>query len=297
MDFLEKRRKLGYTCLGVLYMVDYKQLNRLQSEQYVGYQHISVRKHEVTECVQHWHNFFELELILSGSATHIYNGTAYPIERGSAYLLTPVDFHGLEIQEPLELINISFDDVSMPVEMYACLSNPEARMFCRLSENELDRLCMAAKLLQEECKSDGPCKRQLLEYLLKHFYKERLTENTPEIKHLQGIQKAIDYIELHFREPITLYQIAELSGYNESYFSKLFWKVTGQTYKQRVRDLRIGYAKMLLANGFSVTETCFASGFGSLSNFQETFRKECGVSPGMYPQRYKANSTADKIIK
>lgn len=275
-------------------MADYKQLNRLQSAQYVGYQHISVRKHKVTECVQHWHNFFELELILSGNATHIYNGTAYPIERGNAYLLTPVDFHGLEIQTPLELINISFDDVSMPVEMYARLSHPEDRMFCKLSEEELDRLCTAAKLLQDECKTDGPCKMQLLEYLLKHFSRERLTENTPEIKQLQGIQKAIDYIELHFREPITLQQIAGLSGYNASYFSKLFWKVTGQTYKKRVRDLRIGYAKMLLVNGFSVSEACFASGFGSLSNFQETFRKECGVSPSAYPRKYKTQSASDK---
>lgn len=92
-------------------------------------------------------------------------------------------------------------------------------------------------------------------------------------------------IELHFREQITLEQLAGLSGYSPAYFSELFRKVTGQTYKNRLLSLRTGYAQMLLSNGFSVSEACFASGFGSLSNFFRVFQRMCHISPNAYRKK------------
>ena len=35
----------------------------------------------------HWHEFYELELVLSGTGTHVLNGTEYPWERGRMHLL------------------------------------------------------------------------------------------------------------------------------------------------------------------------------------------------------------------
>lgn len=263
---------------------EYKAINRLQSDQHIGQQHISVQRHRTENYPQHWHNYFEIELVLSGYATHVYNGYEYSIEKGDLYLLTPVDFHGMDAKEPVELINISFDDACLSPNMLSWLSAPEIRKLYRLTSDEFDRFYMAAQLLEFECSCGGICAMQLLEYLLSCFTRlnpER-TEQDMEITHLQGIKKAISYIEMHFREHITLEQLADLSGYNPSYFSELFRKVTGQTYKVRLRELRISYAKMLLANGLPVSETCFASGFGSLSNFTAVFREKCGMSPKDY---------------
>lgn len=265
-------------------MREYKTFNRLQSSQYIGQQHISVQHHYTGKHPQHWHNYFELELILSGGAVHVYNGVQYKIEKGDVYLLTPVDFHGLEGNGQVELINISFDDTCLPPNMLSWLSSPDTEKFYKLTEEEFDRFYMAAKLLQHECECGGPCAMQLLEYLLSCFARRAPKNKSRSVgkKHLQGIKKAISYIELHFRENMTLKQLAELSGYSPSYFSELFRKVTGQTYIERLRELRVSYAKMLLANGFSVSEACFASGFGSLSNFTATFREKCGMPPNDY---------------
>ena len=267
----------------------YQNMNRLLSDQYLGQQHIDVQRHLTGKWPQHWHNYFEIELILSGEAVHTYNGTEYPIQKGDLYLLTPVDFHGIDTDEAVDLINISFDETCLSPSILTWLSHPEADKHCRLEGEKFDRFVMAAQLLQHECACQGECTAQLLEYILRCF-----ARNTAEPKgksagknQLEGIKKAISFITLHFREHITLAQLATISGYNPSYFSELFCKVTGQTYKERVRELRTNYARMLLANGFSVSEACFASGFGSLSNFTATFKAKFGLSPNDYKRSVK----------
>lgn len=267
-----------------MHMNEYTRVKRLRSEEYIGEGHIAVQRHTGASYPQHWHSYFEIEMVLEGSAEHIYNGREYSIEKADAYILTPVDFHGMEARGPLELINISFDDVSVPESMLPFLSDPEWEKVCRFSPAEYDRFLMAALLLEHECESGGPCTAQLLEYLLSCFVRREPGNRKPPVgkEQLVGLRKAIAYIELHFRENITLEQLATLSGYHPSYFSELFRKVTGQTYKERLRALRIRYAQMLLRNGFTVSEACFASGFGSLSNFSAAFREKCGLPPNEY---------------
>lgn len=268
----------------VRHMKEYRNINRLQSNQFVGENHIRVRQQFTVNYPQHWHNYFEVELVLSGSAKHTYNGKEYTIQKADAYLLTPVDFHGMESPDRVELLNISFDDVCVPSGMLSLLSAPETERLYKLDEAEFERFYMGAQLLQYECQTGGPCANQLLEYLLSSLLR-RKSANRDQIvdsEQLEGIKKAISYVELHFREHISLAQLAAISGYNPSYFSELFRKVTGQTYKERLQQLRISYAKMLLANGISVSDACFASGFGSLSNFSASFRKHCGQSPNNY---------------
>lgn len=271
-------------------MKEYRQINRLQSEQYIGKQHIAVQRHcTAADYPQHWHDYFEIELILSGSGTHILNGQEYAVEQGDAYILTPIDFHSIKPNQTTEILNISFDEGKLPQSMLPFLSGCGGGKSYHFAPEEFHRFVMAADLLQSECETHGPCTLQLLEYLLSCFMRRESAraDLSTRREHLQGIENAISYIELHFREPINLEQLAERSGYHPSYFSELFRKVTGQTYKERLCSLRINYAQMLLANGLSVSEACFAAGFGSLSNFSAAFRKKCGLSPNEYRSRMR----------
>ena len=103
-------------------------------------------------------------------------------------------------------------------------------------------------------------------------------------EHLSGIQKAILYLEMHFKENISLPALAKEAGFNPTYFSELFRRTTGQSYKQRLTELRIRYAKMLLKNGISISRACCESGFGSLSNFTAVFKQTYGITPRQYQQ-------------
>ena len=90
----------------------HKEILRLQATDKIGNQHIAVKRQTYSTYPQHWHNYFEIEIVVAGEGTHNLNGTAYPVGKGDAYLLTPVDFHEIEAYSSIELINVSFDDSS-----------------------------------------------------------------------------------------------------------------------------------------------------------------------------------------
>ncbi len=270
-------------------MREYKKIPRLMAGDKIGNRHIAVERHISLDYPQHWHNYFEVEIIVSGTGQYIYNGTAYPISKGDAYLLTPVDFHEIEALSPVELINISFDEMWLSENMRTFLYTTDFAKIRRFDKDDYERLVMAAELLRHECESDAPCMNQLLDYIFSRFVLQdtKRYDSISNQAHLTGIKKAVAYIELHFREKVTLQRLSAISGYNPTYFSELFRKFTGETYIERLTSLRINYAKALLASGLCVSDACFESGFGSLSNFLAVFKARCGMPPREYQRTCK----------
>ncbi len=282
---LLQNRKIPDILNRVIHMEQNNRLRRLWAEEEIGdVHHIAVTRHEISSFPLHWHNYFELEIILSGMGKHILNGKAYDIGRGSVYILTPVDFHAVDAVSPLERINISFEDACLSQENLAFLLTCDGIKCQSLESGAFDRIVMCAELLRYECESGGSCKQQLLEYILSKLRQNMGTSYSKpaDRERLTGIQKAVTYMQLHFRERITLKQLSGISGYSETYFSELFRKTTGQSYIDRLQTLRLRYAAVLLSNGLRVTDACYESGFGSISSFQVAFKKKYGVSPGLY---------------
>ena len=57
---------------------------RLQARDKIGNRHIAVKRQVYCAYPQHWHNYFELEIVVAGEGMHILNGTAYPVSKGAA---------------------------------------------------------------------------------------------------------------------------------------------------------------------------------------------------------------------
>ena len=91
------------------------------------------------------------------------------------------------------------------------------------------------------------------------------------------------YLFRHFREDVTLAQVAEKSGYTPNYFSHLFHESCGIRFVDFLTQLRLNYARtMLLTTNQSVSQIAQSSGFSSSSNFFRAFRKDTGLSPLEY---------------
>ncbi|MBQ8203804.1 MAG: AraC family transcriptional regulator [Clostridia bacterium] len=246
--------------------------------------HISISTHHSKGFRTHWHTFFEIEIVTSGKGIHNLNGQQFEIKKGSIYLLGPTDFHGFYAPSSISMINISFDEEMLTDDILSFLISSSPKKSYDLESGDYNRIIMAAKLLQHECEVGGSCKKQLCQYILSFFTRNMNIENMDYVNHIQlsGIRKSILYLEMHFREKLTLEALAKHAGFNPTYFSELFKKVTGETYVERLNTLRTGYAAMLLANGFSVSDSCYMSGFGSLSNFLSVFKAKFGVTPSSY---------------
>ncbi len=236
----------------------------------------------------HWHSYFELEIITDGEAEHYLNDEKYTVSRGSAYILNPTDFHEMLPRGELSLWNVCFDEEMISERRLFELSASDKKRIFTLDESQLSKICALTEILRSESEErGGGCSRELCESLLTLIMRNGENTEQTEIGSLDGIRRAMVYLGVHFRESPSLEKIAEQAGFHPTYFSELFKKVTGESYSDRLNTLRTGYAKGLLARGFSVTEACYQSGFGSLSNFLRVFKKSTGISPEEYRKKYR----------
>ena len=95
------------------------------------------------------------------------------------------------------------------------------------------------------------------------------------------ILAACRYIHEHFRDPLTLADIADKANMNPSSFCRFFRKSTGQPIFEYIHDLRIGKACNLLLgkNSLSISDIAFQSGFNSQTLFNRIFLKKKGMTP------------------
>jgi two-component system, response regulator YesN len=98
------------------------------------------------------------------------------------------------------------------------------------------------------------------------------------------ISKALDFINNHFHEDITLNGISEHVYMSPWYFSKLFKKETGETFTEFLLKCRIEKAKELLKNSFELKayEIAEQVGFNDARYFGQIFKKVTGLTPIEY---------------
>ena len=107
-------------------------------------------------------------------------------------------------------------------------------------------------------------------------------------KSSQKINKVYHYTIDHFREPISLAQVAALTNHSPAAFCRYFKTRTRKSYFQYLTEVRIAYACQLLMEGnLDVAEVCFASGFNNLSNFHKQFKKIVKFTPSEYQKKSK----------
>ncbi len=101
------------------------------------------------------------------------------------------------------------------------------------------------------------------------------------------ILKAISIVKAQFADELSIAALAKKSGLSERNFSRLFRSEVGLSPKQFLTKVRIDKSKGLLTSGLSVTESAYAVGYQSLSQFIQSFRQLTGQIPSEY-----ASSTA-----
>lgn len=99
-----------------------------------------------------------------------------------------------------------------------------------------------------------------------------------------------EYTMNHYREKITLDDIAKVAAMTPNAFCKYFKKRTRKTYITFLNELRIEEScKLLLQNPeLSIAEIAEQSGFQNLSNFNRKFKALQIVSPLQFKQGHKA---------
>lgn len=236
----------------------------------------------------HWHNFIELELVLSGRGEQILNGQQMELAKGCLSVLRLTDFHQVDPKENLHLLNLMVDDNLLSEEMLSKLTAGNT-LFFKLSDEQTDTLEKLFRLCMAENKTPSPDLRYLKQIIICIFLK--VLKLSPQSKGKtptdeRPIQAALLYIHMHFRENPKLSEVAKIAHYNTSHFSHTFHKELGTTYCDYLNMLKISYAKeLLISTSLKILDICYECGFASHSNFLRLFKEKIGLSPMQYRQK------------
>ena len=247
-------------------------------------------RHSLTdEIAVHWHEFYELAFAISGEGTHLLNGTAHSLAYGAVFLLTPTDFHALKPDVragTLELYNFVFSDALLSAEIRALVFGASKNYHVQFLDAERARMRERFHAIWTEGQADAPghglMVRALLEQILITLARQQPPPDPqayPSIHH-PAIQQALIYIDHHFREPLSLKDLAEQVHLAPNYLSELFQRTTGMPFGVYLQDVRLRFALSILqSSSVSITEACYISGFSNLSHFTRAFKKKFGDSP------------------
>ncbi|HON52633.1 MAG TPA: AraC family transcriptional regulator [Bacteroidales bacterium] len=101
--------------------------------------------------------------------------------------------------------------------------------------------------------------------------------------HNYNINKIYEYVEQHFKNKITLEEIASHVNMTVISFSRLIKNRTGKTFVEFLNDYRIQYAiRLLMESSKTVSEITDECGFNNQANFNRIFKLKTGYTPTDY---------------
>lgn len=102
------------------------------------------------------------------------------------------------------------------------------------------------------------------------------------------LKPAIEYIDTHTKENITLDDMAKLCNVSSSYFSKLFTREMGENFSSYISKSKISLAKSILeATDMPISELAYYIGFNDCGYFIKQFKRYEGVTPAVYRKYIK----------
>ncbi len=114
-----------------------------------------------------------------------------------------------------------------------------------------------------------------------------------ESQRAMHVKPARDFIEAHYRGPLSVADVAKAVHLSESRLSHLFKEHTGVTVVDYLTEVRIARAKeLLLGTAESCTKICFDVGYNSQSYFARRFKEIVGITPKEFRETNRRPTTA-----
>ena len=257
------------------------------------------------EDILHFHNYNQLALCLSGSGVFQFQQGTYRYEAGDIIVIGHGDFHG------------ATTDPGIEVEFLFVVFYPQ--FVARDPKNTFDYQYLlpflpSATPLEKKLHHHTPFTQALAEALLDLEQENKLKRNgyhhiiAAKLRLICGelnahynfgaptktalechrkLRPAIDYISIHYMEPITLEEVAKVIYLSPSRFRHLFTEIMHLNFQTYLVGLRLQLSQSLLCTSDdSIELIAHQSGFSNLSHFYKIFQQRVGLSPAQYRRNH-----------
>ncbi|HWT74514.1 MAG TPA: AraC family transcriptional regulator [Mobilitalea sp.] len=256
-----------------------------------------------TDMFLHNHtDFYELTIILSGSAVHIVNNEKYIIRKGDVFVVGRDLIHGFEKPSNFKICNIMYKpeiilntthDIQESAGFHALfvLEPYLSRDFqftnhLQLTVSTFETANQLISALVQEYQSQNIGRTTILYSLFWNLVvllaRAYQIENQPKDS-LLNIAVPLAYINKNYCNPITVEDLASQAYMSVRNFSRVFHKAYGISPINYVIQLRIQHAYDLLQNpDISISEIAYLCGFQDSNYFTRQFKHASGFTPREY---------------
>ena len=285
----------------------------MSNEKYIPYEyHFFIEKTKRPNVTfvsdTHYHNAYEIYFLISGTRRQLVDHSIHDIKRGDLILIpkgvihktTPLDKNS----HTRYVINFS-DEFAVPLEQFLgpdVLAQTFTHVKLSVPEHRFDYVLSLFDKMNDEynaAASDNFSAALIRGYMAELFAficrtnRSLATAESIESERIgsilePSIQQAAQYISEHFREDISLADVAAQVYMSGSYFSRKFKKITGLNFSEYLTSTRIKAADdLLLQTSLSIAEIAASCGFGDANYFGDIFKKHKGMSPTKYRRMRK----------
>ena len=245
----------------------------------------------------HYHDYYEIFLMISGSAVHLVNGKRQNLQKNSLIFVRPEDTHTYLSEKNFSFINLTFTRETIEL-LFTYLSegfpsgvllNSPMPPAVLLQEKEKDVLLSKLdrlNTLQWQNKEQQKLRMRILlvDIFAKYFSGQTqqpsaipawLESLCAEMNHPKMFSAGID-------------KMIALSGRSREHVARSVKKYYHVTLSQFINGLRINYiANMLMNSDIPILDLCYDSGFQNVGWFYTVFKREYGISPAGFRARFQ----------
>jgi AraC-like DNA-binding protein len=250
----------------------------------------------------HWHEEMEVALVQGGSLDYTIDMTAYQVNAGDVLLIPPDTLHAAH-QLPgcqaitdsavfhLNLVGLSTPDLCT-TQFIRPLQNGEyaVQPVIRPGMPHYEELLDCLLRLWDCQKAETPCQSlalktvvfQLLQVIFQ-FFAHRTSESGSVNRYTEKVKLALSYIQNHHTEPITIAQLASLSGFSQVHFMNIFKRTVGTSCIDYLIEYRLALAAIdLRETDHPIVQVAMDHGFQTISYFNRVFRRKYQLTPSQY---------------
>lgn len=228
-------------------------------------------------------NHFLFHYIIDGKGRLETNDHTYNLSKGQGFLLCPgqISSYFADPDDPWFYTWFEFDGLRARQSLMLAGLSEQQPVFTSDDAGSTDIPDLMLQIVNEG--NESPIRLTglamvLLDMIVKHSQKRKQQERRP-IRDFY-IREAITYIESNYSKDITVEEIADRSGLNRSYFSRIFKETFGESPQKFLLKYRmIKASEMLKYTNLSIAEVASAVGYENQLHFSRAFKNIFGSSP------------------
>ena len=247
----------------------------------------------------HDHSAVEILLTLEGMVTYTIEDKIYQVRKGEILIVPPDTLHSLSMGEGSSRYLFLFEsDAIMAMRDLKAMASYFHKPFHLRDGSDahvrIRELLLRAREAYEkrEMMWNTMCYSCILRVYatLGQRYLSGIKPRTGDnMRNMDSevINAVMTYINNHYREELSLEDVARFAGFSRYYFSRSFKRQTGYSFKDYLCQKRLQVAMdLLIRTNRSMRDVAIESGFGSVATFNRVFREKKGCTPTQYRAIY-----------